>query len=48
MTWFHIKKLVVYTIDKVESILGVDFFHNLDDEIEAKIESSYGLSNWGL
>lgn len=38
----------VYTIDKVESILGVDFFHNLDDEIEAKIESNYRLSNWGL
>ena len=38
----------VYTVDKVESSLGVDFFHNLDDEIEAMVESDYNLSSWGL
>ena len=38
----------VYTIDKIESILGVDFFHKLDDNIEDLIESDYNLSSWGM
>ncbi len=34
------------TIDKVESMTGIDFFHKLPDEIEEEIESKVDLSRW--
>lgn len=34
------------SIDKIEEITGIDFFPNLDDELENKIESSYDASKW--
>lgn len=44
------KKLSLYakTIDEIENITGLDFFHLLPDKIEQKIESQYELSTWGL
>ena len=38
----------VYTVDKVESNLGVDFFHELDNDVEEEIEKNYKLIDWGL
>ncbi len=40
-----LKKYVV-TIDKVESVTGIDFFYTLRDEIEEEIESKVDLSRW--
>ena len=40
-----LKKYVV-TIDKVESVTGIDFFYTLPDEIEEEIESKVDLSRW--
>ncbi len=34
------------TIDKVESMTGIDFFYALPDEIEEEIESRVDLSRW--
>ena len=34
------------SIDDVERITGIDFFHSLPDEIENKIESDYSFNNW--
>lgn len=36
------------TIDKVESMTGIDFFHKLPNEIEAEIESEVNLSRWNF
>ena len=36
------------TIDELELHTGIDFFHNLPDNIEQSVEASYTLSNWGL
>ena len=35
-----------FTIDKVESVTGIDFFHSLADEIEETVESTLDLSKW--
>lgn len=34
------------SIDDIEELTGIDFFYNLDDEIENKLESSYSISSW--
>jgi endonuclease G len=34
------------TIDKVERVTGIDFFHSLADEIEETVESTLDLSKW--
>lgn len=34
------------SIDEVEELTGFDFFHNLPDEIETKIESDYSFHLW--
>lgn len=34
------------TIDSVESLTGIDFFHELPDDFEAQIESSKNLFKW--
>jgi len=36
------------TIDKVESVTGIDFFYALPDEIEEEIESKVNLSKWSF
>lgn len=36
------------TIDQLESITGLDLFHNLDDSIENAVESSYNTHFWGI
>ena len=36
------------SIDELESTLNIDFFHLLDDSLEASIESDLDLSLWGL
>ena len=37
----------IITIDRLEELTGIDFFHNLDDTTEQKVESQYDLSLWG-
>lgn len=34
------------TIDEVESTTGIDFFYQLDDKTEEKVESELNLSQW--
>ena len=34
------------SIDELESITGIDFYHNLPDDIEANIEKNYKESDW--
>lgn len=34
------------TVDQVEQITGLDFFHNLSDDIENKVESNLNLKYW--
>lgn len=43
-------KLAKYTItiDELEKKTSIDFFCNLSDDIEDKVEKSYTLSDWGL
>ena len=36
------------SVDDLEIISGIDFFSELDDGLEADIESTYNLKNWGL
>ncbi|MBN2213226.1 MAG: DNA/RNA non-specific endonuclease [Bacteroidales bacterium] len=36
------------SIDKVEEITGIDFFHSLPDDLENEIESQYNDSDWNF
>lgn len=36
------------SIDQLEELTGIDFFHNLPDVIEEKVESELHLSDWGF
>ena len=36
------------SIDELEEKTGIDFFHNLPDNIENEVERSYNKSDWGL
>ena len=36
------------SIDYLESQTGIDFFHNLPDNIESKVEKSFSLAEWKL
>jgi endonuclease G, mitochondrial len=38
--------LYATTVDKIEELTGIDFFYNLDDNIEVVVEASYDLSDW--
>lgn len=42
------KKLESYarSIDEIEELTGIDFFHKLPDEIEEKAESAYDWKLW--
>jgi endonuclease G len=44
------KKLKSYacTVDEVEQVTGIDFFYNLPDDVEGRVESQVNLSVWGL
>lgn len=36
------------SVDKLEELSGIDFFSELDDEIENKVEATYSLKYWNL
>jgi len=38
----------VVSVDKVEALTGIDFFKELDDNIEDKLESSSNYKNWSF
>jgi endonuclease G len=40
------KDAYVNSVDQVERVTGYDFFHNLPDNIENKVEKEKELSNW--
>ena len=42
------KKLNTYakSIDEIEEITGIDFFHQLPDDVEAEVEKAYSWDNW--
>lgn len=39
-------KACAKSIDELESITGLDFYHNLPDNIETKVEASYNVDDW--
>ena len=42
------KKNHVVTIDELEQATGIDFFHNLPDDIENKVEATTDPAVWGI
>lgn len=38
----------VTSVDKIENLTGIDFFSELDDEIENKLEASSDYKNWSF
>jgi endonuclease G len=36
----------VYTVDQIESLTGIDFFPQLDDKIENRVEAEAELADW--
>lgn len=42
----HNMQQSVRTVDEIESITGIDFFHSLPDEIENSIEAAADFSGW--
>jgi len=40
-----IEKYIV-TVDEIESLTGIDFYHQLDDELEEKLESTILKRHW--
>lgn len=36
------------SIDELENFVGIDFFHNLPDDVETSVEANFTLSEWGL
>ena len=38
----------VVSVDEVEQLTGIDFFHELDDAIESKIEASASYKSWSF
>ena len=41
-------KSFMVSIDSIESITGIDFFHELPNEIENSLESKVNLEDWEL
>nr|WP_262707219.1 DNA/RNA non-specific endonuclease [Bacteroides faecalis] len=39
-------KSYAISIDKLEEYTGIDFFHNLPDNIENTVEANYKESDW--
>lgn len=44
----NINSSMVMTIDELEDLLGIDFFHNLPDDVESRVESAKVSSWWGI
>ena len=42
-----LKKYVV-SVDKVEEITDIDFHHELEDELEKKLESISNINEWNF
>ncbi|MBO5024919.1 MAG: DNA/RNA non-specific endonuclease [Bacteroidaceae bacterium] len=38
----------VVTVDELEDLTGIDFFHNLPNTIESAVERQYSLNVWGI
>lgn len=38
----------IITIDRLEELTGLDFFHNLSDDVEAAVEQNVNPTYWGL
>ena len=38
----------VKSVDYIESITGIDFFHQLEDVYEEKLESEINLNGWNF
>lgn len=36
------------SVDDVENLTGIDFFYNLPDDIEDKVEADYTISEWSV
>ena len=36
------------SVDDLEALSGIDFFAELDDDFENRVEATYNLRNWGL
>lgn len=45
-TGHHKMSYYVRSVDEVEEATGIDFFYQLDDQIEARIESKCNLNEW--
>lgn len=43
----HLSKYAM-TIDGIEEIVGLDFFHKLPDDVEEYVENHYSLEVWGI
>ena len=41
-------KQYAVSIDQIEESTGIDFFHNLPDDIEAKVESELTVGDWNF
>jgi len=39
-------KCAAMSVDEVEELCGLDFFHNLPDNIEEKVEATFSLGDW--
>ena len=38
----------IITIDRLEELTGLDFFHNLSDDVEVAVEQNVNPTYWGL
>lgn len=38
----------VVSVDKIEALTGIDFFHELDDVLEDKLEASSSSKGWSF
>ena len=43
-----LNKSYARSVDEIETLTGLDFFHNLKDDYEKEAESKYDASAWGL
>lgn len=34
------------TVDELEELTGIDFFHNLNDELESGVEAQFSANAW--
>ena len=41
-------KYYVKSVDFIENLTGIDYFYQLDDEVEKKLESQTNLKEWNF